>query len=129
MRKLKRWLVDSNRAFDRLDWWKLFILMIYIIVVNTIDQRCFDGDFYTFAITGVLFVSWRMFGMMLAQIEVDLEKRFNDLCDRHWEVIKNNGVYTSKEEYKEWMVKIIDLVGFNEVEKVANRTIKNKWKI
>ena len=74
-----KWILKSNRAFDKLDWWKLLILMLYIIVVNKIDHTYFDGQSYVFAITGILFVAWRIIGMGLAHAEINRKKSGNEI--------------------------------------------------
>lgn len=65
--KVKKWLVKSNRNFDKLDLWKLLLLVVFIVLTTYLDNNYLNGRPLIFASFAVLFVVWRMLGIELAK--------------------------------------------------------------
>jgi len=66
---MKQWILNSNRNFDKLDWWKLLIMMGFIIVTSCIDNYFFGEIPVIFASLSLIFVTWRMLGFHFARQE------------------------------------------------------------
>lgn len=65
--KMKNWLIRSNRNFDKLELWKLLLLVVFIILTTYVDNQWINGNPVTFASFSILFVVWRMLGIELAK--------------------------------------------------------------
>jgi len=75
------WILKSNRAFDKLDWMKLLIMMLFIIVAMGIDHLYLGGRYIVFGSVAILFVVWRIVGFRYA--EIDKERRIENDLDEY----------------------------------------------
>ena len=66
---MRDWILRSNRAFDRLDWWKLLILIVFIIGTNFADNHLFEGTPVIFGSVFSIFIIWRMLAFHFARTE------------------------------------------------------------
>jgi len=71
---MKNWIIESNRKFDKLELWKLLILVVFIILTTYADSHWCDGIPIIFGSIGIVFVIWRMLGIGYAQQENRLKK-------------------------------------------------------
>ena len=71
---MKNWILNSNRNFDKLNLWKLPILLVFIIITVYVDSHFFNNIPITLGGFVFLFVFWRMAEIWVASKENQLKK-------------------------------------------------------